>query len=71
MRRALGMVVIIILETGLVGGFLALSNGWMSMAVNAAVWNQHILSGYSLSTVIIGIFGLAYLKIIWKLINRY
>ena len=71
MHRLLGMLVIVSMEIGLIGVFFALNGGWMTIAANAELWESHILRGYSLSTIIIGICSLAYLKIIWKLINRY
>ena len=71
MHRLLGMLVIVSMEIGLIGIFFVLNGGWISIAATADFWESNILPGYSLSTVIIGICGLAYLKIIWKLINRY
>ena len=70
MHRLLGMLVIVGIEIGLIGIFWTL-NGGLSIAAAADFWESSILPGYSLSTIIIGICGLAYLKIIWKLINRY
>ena len=68
MKRIIGRLVIIGLDAALIVGFLALSG---AQTANVMAMSGSVLDGYSFETVVIGICGLIYLKIIWKLIHRY
>lgn len=70
MRRLISMGIIVLLDIAVIMGFMLLAGEGLDMA-EMVLWQGHIFEDYSFETVVIGVCGLVYLKIIWKLIHRY
>lgn len=67
----MSLLVLVMLDLVVIGSFLGLVGANVSEAAQMVLWQGKIWGDYSIQTIIIGICGLVYLKIIWKLIHRY
>lgn len=70
MKRIVSLLVLVILDLAVIGCFLGLCGANVSEAAQMVLWQGKIWGDYSIQTIIVGICGLVYLKIIWKLIHR-